>query len=42
MIICRTAAKAGNLPAGAATYDEAAKLAQEHDARSVARQLCRH
>jgi DNA-binding response OmpR family regulator len=29
MIICRTAAKAGYLPAGAATYDEAAKLAQE-------------
>ena len=29
MIICRTAAKAGYQPAGAATYDEAAKLAQE-------------
>ena len=29
MIICRTAAKAGFRPAGAATYDEAAKLAQE-------------
>jgi two-component system, chemotaxis family, chemotaxis protein CheY len=29
MIICRVAAKAGYLPAGAATYDEAAKLAQE-------------
>ncbi|HUD85313.1 MAG TPA: response regulator [Xanthobacteraceae bacterium] len=29
MIICRAAAKVGYLPAGAATYDEAAKLAQE-------------
>jgi DNA-binding NtrC family response regulator len=29
MIICRAAAKAGYLPAGAATYDEAVKLAQE-------------
>src|SRR6202051_1334175 len=29
MIICRVAAKAGFLPAGAASYDEAAKLAQE-------------
>jgi DNA-binding response OmpR family regulator len=29
MIICRVAAKAGYLPAGAASYDEAAKLAQE-------------
>lgn len=29
MIICRVAAKAGYLPAGAATYDEAAQLAQE-------------
>ncbi len=29
MIICRVAAKAGYAPAGAATYDEAAKLAQE-------------
>lgn len=29
MIICRVAAKAGFLPAGAATYDEAARLAQE-------------
>ena len=29
MIICRVAAKAGYLPAGAATYDEAAKLVQE-------------
>jgi two-component system, chemotaxis family, chemotaxis protein CheY len=29
MIICRAAAKAGYLPAGAATYDEAAKLAQD-------------
>jgi ActR/RegA family two-component response regulator len=29
MIICRTAAKAGYLPAGAATYEEAAKLMQE-------------
>jgi len=29
MIICRVAAKAGYRPAGAATYDEAAKLAQE-------------
>jgi DNA-binding NtrC family response regulator len=28
MIICRTAAKAGYLPAGAATYDEAVKLLQ--------------
>jgi len=29
MIICRAAAKVGYLPAGAATYDEAAKLVQE-------------
>jgi DNA-binding response OmpR family regulator len=29
MIICRAAAKAGYLPAGAATYDEAVQLAQE-------------
>jgi DNA-binding NtrC family response regulator len=29
MIICRVAAKAGYLPAGAASYDEAAKLAQQ-------------
>jgi ActR/RegA family two-component response regulator len=29
MIICRAAAKAGYAPAGAATYDEAAKLALE-------------
>jgi DNA-binding response OmpR family regulator len=29
MIICRAAAKAGYLPAGAAGYDEAVKLAQE-------------
>jgi len=29
MIICRVAAKAGYLPAGAATYDEAAQLVQE-------------
>ncbi len=29
MIICRAAAKAGYVPAGAASYDEAAKLAQE-------------
>ncbi len=29
MIICRVAAKAGYVPAGAATYEEAAKLAQE-------------
>ena len=29
MIICRAAAKAGYLPAGAASYDEAVKLAQE-------------
>ena len=29
MIICRAAAKAGYLPAGAATYEEAAKLTQE-------------
>ena len=29
MIICRVAAKAGYAPAGAATYDEAVKLAQE-------------
>lgn len=29
MIICRAAAKAGYLPAGAASYDEAIKLAQE-------------
>jgi DNA-binding response OmpR family regulator len=29
MIICRVAAKAGFLPAGAATYDEAAQLTQE-------------
>jgi len=29
MIICRVAAKAGYLPAGAASYDEAARLAQE-------------
>jgi DNA-binding NtrC family response regulator len=28
MIICRVAAKAGYLPAGAATYDEAAELAR--------------
>lgn len=30
MIICRVAAKAGYLPAGAASYDEAAQLAQEN------------
>jgi DNA-binding NtrC family response regulator len=30
MIICRVAAKAGYAPAGAATYDEAAKLLQEN------------
>jgi chemotaxis response regulator CheB len=29
MIICRVAAKAGFVPAGAASYDEAARLAQE-------------
>jgi two-component system, chemotaxis family, chemotaxis protein CheY len=29
MIICRVAAKAGYLPAGAATYDEAVRLVQE-------------
>ena len=29
MIICRIAAKAGYLPAGAATYDEAAQIAQD-------------
>ncbi len=29
MIICRAAAKAGYLPAGAASYDEAVKLVQE-------------
>jgi len=29
MIICRAAARAGYAPAGAATYDEAARLAQE-------------
>jgi two-component system chemotaxis response regulator CheY len=29
MIICRAAAKAGYLPAGAATYEEAVKLAQQ-------------
>ena len=29
MVICRAAAKAGYLPAGAATYDEAAKLTRE-------------
>ena len=29
MIICRVAAKAGFVPAGAASYDEAAQLAQE-------------
>lgn len=29
MIICRAAAKAGYLPAGAASYDEAVQLAQE-------------
>jgi DNA-binding NtrC family response regulator len=29
MIICRVAARAGYLPAGAASYDEAAKLVQE-------------
>jgi len=29
MIICRAAAKAGYAPAGAATYDEAVRLAQE-------------
>jgi two-component system, chemotaxis family, chemotaxis protein CheY len=29
MIICRVAAKAGYLPAGAATYEEAAQLAQD-------------
>ena len=29
MIICRVAAKAGYLPAGAASYDEAAQLVQE-------------
>jgi two-component system, chemotaxis family, chemotaxis protein CheY len=30
MIICRVAAKAGYLPAGAATYEEAAQLAQDN------------
>jgi DNA-binding NtrC family response regulator len=30
MIICRVAAKAGYLPAGAATYDEAAQLAHDN------------
>ena len=30
MIICRVAAKAGYLPAGAATYEEAAQLAQNN------------
>ena len=30
MIICRVAAKAGYLPAGAATYEEAAELAQNN------------
>jgi DNA-binding NtrC family response regulator len=30
MIICRVAAKAGYLPAGAATYDEAAELARSN------------
>jgi DNA-binding NtrC family response regulator len=30
MIICRVAAKAGFLPAGAASYEEAAALVQEH------------
>lgn len=30
MIICRVAAKAGYRPAGAASYEEAAKLAQEN------------
>jgi len=30
MIICRVAAKAGYLPAGAATYDEAAELARNN------------
>jgi two-component system, chemotaxis family, chemotaxis protein CheY len=29
MIICRVAAKAGYMPAGAATYDEAAQLVQD-------------
>jgi two-component system, chemotaxis family, chemotaxis protein CheY len=29
MVVCRAAAKAGYLPAGAATYDEAAKLTRE-------------
>jgi two-component system, chemotaxis family, chemotaxis protein CheY len=29
MVICRVAARAGYLPAGAASYDEAAKLAQQ-------------
>jgi two-component system, chemotaxis family, chemotaxis protein CheY len=29
MIICRVAAKAGYIPAGAASYDEAARLVQE-------------
>jgi len=29
MIVCRTAAKAGYAPAGAATFDEAVRLAQE-------------
>ncbi len=29
MVICRAAAKAGYLPAGAATYEEAAKLTRE-------------
>jgi two-component system, chemotaxis family, chemotaxis protein CheY len=29
MVICRAAAKAGYLPAGAATYDEAARLTRE-------------
>ncbi|MGH6673567.1 MAG: response regulator [Xanthobacteraceae bacterium] len=31
MIICRIAAKAGYLPAGAATYDEAVKLVQDDE-----------
>jgi two-component system, chemotaxis family, chemotaxis protein CheY len=30
MIICRVAAKAGYVPAGAATYDEAAQLVQDN------------
>ena len=35
MIICRVAAKAGFLPAGAASYDEAVKLASMIPASTV-------